>query len=971
MFKIQNSLETIILISVVLIIFVAVFLLFSDVFNNSGIKYLASPYILNNLNLFNFASQQSTCSFDFSYSLNEYSPGNQSDLYFILNNGVKIMPNYNDYFMNVSEATTGVYSYTYTQVKQESYNSSVCTSIAQSNDKGYYIKYIERKLSDGSFIVQPTSSDVVFTVNNKNTNPATLYNNNTVYLDASFITDSGIVSITNQNGTKVLNSPFAFGEYLYLPSGNYTISYSNESNPADFMYWNYSGGVIISNPFSSTTNVMVLNNGKIFANLRNTLAISQYFNIYSNKTYVLTGTKVKVAVEPPVEKGFYTFYVKNQPYSGCIHETKSSCNISESVGNYTISAIFENSTQYLISYPIEVNFYTPPYILLSGSYSNKNVTLNAVAKGGYGTNIYSFYYPNGTVINGCQNIWIPTCKFYADLSASVNINIYNPATTLFDGPNGAQVELQPNLTSLGVQTSIGYNRFFDGSTELYAWCESNCSSDVPNVWVNIPSGIGPEQSVTITLNGSFIKNEYSVSVSNSGGSAINSTNVSGTGKQYSYFSGHMGYSGQNDDIGSVMNSGLVYQIYYDNNQWYEPSLSTVYQSLLLNGYSISSGGQIWSSSTNYYFTPSVGTTQNINGGYENYVINNLQSGYSGGNGGFPNPPVSNGGNSYFIKEFGFAKVTTPTNFYIVIDDGGALGISSNTYNFTDWLGGNSNPSNLINEWRGEGAAFYSSSTVSTGDYGIEYDYFNGGGGAYWSLWSNNPVYYYSPTPYPNNQAPIITYKSSPQITYNPNKNLTFINNEYVEQSNGFSWMNNPTQQFTISIWVDPNLPNGVILDELGQTAINTGWHDSWIELVNGNVYIRVWSLGCVNLGSIPLNSWSNIVMTGSVSGSTLTYSGYINGALKSSGSGGRSTPGGSSLMYYVLGSGDGTNCGSGAFFNGEMANYQFYNAVVSPTSIYNAGINGTPPVTSGLELWYPLNGTTIDYSGNNNNGQIV
>jgi len=195
---------------------------------------------------------------------------------------------------------------------------------------------------------------------------------------------------------------------------------------------------------------------------------------------------------------------------------------------------------------------------------------------------------------------------------------------------------------------------------------------------------------------------------------------------------------------------------------------------------------------------------------------------------------------------------------------------------------------------------------------------------------------------------------------------------YVEQTNGFGFMNNAIQQATISIWVKPSSPNGDIVDELGQSSINTGWHDTWIDLVNGNVMIRVWSLGCVNLGHIPLNSWSNIVMTLSYNGVSLNYSGYINGVYKNSGTGSRSIPGGSSLMYYPLGPSDSTNCGDGgASFNGQMANYQFYNTSLGHSQIsqiYQNGVEGLPVDGQNLVMWWPLDGNANDYSGNGDNG---
>ncbi|MEM3282133.1 MAG: LamG-like jellyroll fold domain-containing protein, partial [Candidatus Micrarchaeaceae archaeon] len=194
---------------------------------------------------------------------------------------------------------------------------------------------------------------------------------------------------------------------------------------------------------------------------------------------------------------------------------------------------------------------------------------------------------------------------------------------------------------------------------------------------------------------------------------------------------------------------------------------------------------------------------------------------------------------------------------------------------------------------------------------------------------------------------------------------------YIEQSNGFGFMNNAAANFSISIWVYPTSPSGVIVDELGQTTPNSGWHDSWIELVNGNVYVRVWNLACVKVGTISTNTWSNIVMTGSYVNGNFIYEGYINGAFGNSGTGSRSVPGGSSLMYYPLGVLDATNCGSGAYFSGEMSNYQFYNTTLTPSeiaAIYKNGISGLPIANAGLVGWWPLNGNANDYSGFGNNG---
>ncbi len=187
---------------------------------------------------------------------------------------------------------------------------------------------------------------------------------------------------------------------------------------------------------------------------------------------------------------------------------------------------------------------------------------------------------------------------------------------------------------------------------------------------------------------------------------------------------------------------------------------------------------------------------------------------------------------------------------------------------------------------------------------------------------------------------------------------------YLMQNKGYTWMNNAAQHFTISIWVNPHSPNGVILDELNQSD---GWHDSWLDLVNGNVYMKIWNLGCVNLGAIPDNQWSNIVME--YNGST--YSGYINGKFAGSGTGTRSVPGGSYALSYALGKNDTTNCGSGSAFDGLMLNYQIYNTTLQPSgiaSIYSSGRYGTPPfnASEGLSGWWQLKYNSSAQEGGDN-----
>ncbi len=64
--------------------------------------------------------------------------------------------------------------------------------------------------------------------------------------------------------------------------------------------------------------------------------------------------------------------------------------------------------------------------------------------------------------------------------------------------------------------------------------------------------------------------------------------------------------------------------------------------------------------------------------------------------------------------------------------------------------------------------------------------------------------------------------------------------------------------------------------------------------------------------------------------------------------------------------GGGTN-----YFDGSISNIQFYNTTLTSNEIsalHNEGIGGAPIKLNNLVGWWPLNGDTKDYSGNNYNG---
>ena len=174
-------------------------------------------------------------------------------------------------------------------------------------------------------------------------------------------------------------------------------------------------------------------------------------------------------------------------------------------------------------------------------------------------------------------------------------------------------------------------------------------------------------------------------------------------------------------------------------------------------------------------------------------------------------------------------------------------------------------------------------------------------------------------------------------------------NQYAITPNLASLFANNDASVTVSLWFNAAGP-GVIMDELGQTTINTGWHDSQIEiLASGAVEVRVWDLPAVTLGTASFNAWHNVVLR--YDAGTQTLDGFLDGVQsKSSTSGGRSTPYGIGFgLYYAFGATDTTNLGSGAYFNGLIQNINIFNRPLSNTEVqtlYDGGSLDTVTLSS-------------------------
>ncbi|MCL4405315.1 MAG: DUF2341 domain-containing protein [Patescibacteria group bacterium] len=187
---------------------------------------------------------------------------------------------------------------------------------------------------------------------------------------------------------------------------------------------------------------------------------------------------------------------------------------------------------------------------------------------------------------------------------------------------------------------------------------------------------------------------------------------------------------------------------------------------------------------------------------------------------------------------------------------------------------------------------------------------------------------------------------------------------YIQTPN-LSAINSNTQPYSVAVWFKAAAA-GVIVDETGSTSINSGWHQSFMEILSsGSVAVRVYNLSTLTAGTATFNTWNQVVLT--YDGTTVRS--YLNGVAGGTTTGTRSSPGASSYGEYLnLGATDSTNLGSGAWFSGSIDEFRVYSRVLSSTevtSLYNQNgfiqvqLTKTGQSTVTCNSFFPTNSTTL------------
>jgi hypothetical protein len=149
------------------------------------------------------------------------------------------------------------------------------------------------------------------------------------------------------------------------------------------------------------------------------------------------------------------------------------------------------------------------------------------------------------------------------------------------------------------------------------------------------------------------------------------------------------------------------------------------------------------------------------------------------------------------------------------------------------------------------------------------------------------------------------------------------------------------KSLTLEAWIYPKA-GGVVFSELGQGTINSGWHDSQMEvLTTGETKVGIWtggSMGGVSLGTYPFNSWHHVVMT--YDNNNNIIEGYVDGSLIKSATYTKTYP---DDLWYAIGASDYTNLGSGAYFSGLIDEIRIYSRALSQAEIQANMNSSTAP----------------------------
>lgn len=360
------------------------------------------------------------------------------------------------------------------------------------------------------------------------------------------------------------------------------------------------------------------------------------------------------------------------------------------------------------------------------AYSTYNLAMNLVFGSPFSSNFtYTLKPETFTLINNLPS----------NVKSFVPITITNSQKNATTAPFQQMIQIN-NANYASVENADLSNvEFFDNNGNIIpSWLENgNSKAGMSTYWVSLKNGIPANTTIKIFMGFASLNSNL-----------FNGVTI-GEASQLSEF------PGQYNNIGHVMDSGLLMQYYYSKNATVvdlKPHETQLYHAYMTNGTKLDFSYGDFNTTINPIATP-----QNVTPFYGYYILFGYQAGYGGAT-NWPTNAVPDTSHSWAIKTLGWVDMNTSTNFILDTDDGITASMTNNgpAFNGSTWLGGKVSPNNEINAWFQQGLTQYSFSHPS-GTYRFESDYYEAGGGSYYLLATNQFANYYHASLPPNNAVP--------------------------------------------------------------------------------------------------------------------------------------------------------------------------------------------------------------------------
>ena len=242
--------------------------------------------------------------------------------------------------------------------------------------------------------------------------------------------------------------------------------------------------------------------------------VNSALNATTNGTvYLMPGVKYTLSFPMYASLNSGTRYVFERMSDDCgisISPNSNSTTFVPSYANYNCKFIANYVEQYYLS--MSSNNVSMGTVSPSSGWYDKGDSIEIIATPKPSSYFFSsFLYWKGSGVgsySGTNNQTTITINnpiseeaYFKKFVPFLFITIFNNEPVATPAPFQQMITFNPSLYSKYENSNLGNIRFYQGSTELYSWCESGCSNSSSNAifWIKLPNGINANSKVIINM----------------------------------------------------------------------------------------------------------------------------------------------------------------------------------------------------------------------------------------------------------------------------------------------------------------------------------------------------------------------------------------------------------------------------------------------------------------------------------------